>query len=180
MSKRFLTKLAGGAVLGSAALLFAAPAAALAAPDGPSGEPRNSNQERQWERNSTDDNRQNDTRRRFDVRDGNGNGVTCATNDQEAEAAVVQNISGNSITGGNNDFLQNGVAAAANVNGQAVVVCIRDLEVDVEFDVLDGIFDAVESATNGGTLGQSAGDIPALGGAYAGLDGAWAIPGRVS
>ncbi|TDB78110.1 hypothetical protein [Micromonospora sp. KC723] len=178
MSKRFLTKLAGGAVLGSAALLLAAPAAALATTDGPTKEPRNSNQEREWERDSADETRENGTRKRFNLRDSEGNGVTCATNDQNADANVIQNISDNVIVGGANVFTQTGVAAATNVNAQAVVVCIRDIEldVDVDIDVLDNILDAVESATTGGTAGW----VPGLGGVYAGPDGAWVNPGRVS
>ncbi|WP_165945590.1 hypothetical protein [Micromonospora sp. KC606] len=57
--------------------------------------------------------------------------------------------------------------------------------------MLDNILDAVESAAAGRSAGQpdagrddrqapAAGSIPGLGGVYAGPDGAWVLPGRVS
>ncbi|TDC78682.1 hypothetical protein E1193_20350 [Micromonospora sp. KC606] len=229
MSKSFLTKLAGGVVLGSAALLIAAPATALAASDGPTKEPNNSNHEREWKRDSNDRNDQNnrndrenrndrdnrngnekdnkdnkdkkggegdrtdkddknnknDRAKTFTLRDKNGNGVVCATNDQNVEAGVAQTISNNTISGGVNYFNQSGVASATlDVNNvRATVVCIRDIDVDVEVkeDLLNDILQTVQLAGAGvGTpLGQPTG-IPALGGAYAGPNGAWVLPANGS
>ncbi|TDB79424.1 hypothetical protein [Micromonospora sp. KC721] len=204
MSKSFLSKLAGGVALGSAALLLGAPAAALAATDGPDKEPNN--QQREWKRdsndttdrnkdqnnntdkgdkndknNNADKNDKNDKPKTFKLKDKDGNGVICATNDQNAESGVAQTISNNTLTGGVNTFVQIGASAAVNANAQALVVCIRDLDVDVdvEVDLLSDILETVEAsrASGAGTpLGQPVANIPALGGAYAGPNGAWVLP----
>ena len=107
MSKKFLTKLAGGVVLGSAALLFSAPAAALASYDGGYGEDRDRN------------------------------GFVCATNEQLNELIAANIISDNDIEDSEVSFEQSVTVDATNDNRTQpnnVIVCIRDIDVDVDVE----------------------------------------------
>ncbi|MFF4877552.1 hypothetical protein [Micromonospora sp. NPDC000668] len=171
---KFLTKLAGGVVLGSAALLLAAPATALAATDGEPKEPAASKQGEESKKKS------DDKPKTFNLRDKNGNGVTCATNKQINEQNISQIIKDNTITDSIVTFHLEAAQAASNDNRtqpNTLVVCIRDIdvEVDVESDLLGDLLRMVEAGLGepGSPVGQPA--APA-GGAYAGPDGAWVLP----
>ncbi len=172
MSMSVLTKFAGGVVLGSAALLLAAPAAALAAPDGPS-EPKASKQGQESKKKSAD------KIKTFDLKDKEGNGVTCATNKQINEQNISQIIKDNTITNSVITFNLSAAQAASNDNRtqpNTIIVCIRDIDVavDVRTDLLSDLLRMVEAGT--GTAGSPVGSTPALGGAYAGPNGAWVLP----
>lgn len=174
MSIRFLTKLAGGVVLGSAALLLAAPATALAAPDGEPQERTGSNQ------GQTSQKKSDDKPKTFNLRDKNGNGVTCATTKQINEQNISQVIKDNTIEDSVVTFNLSAAQSATNDNRtqpNTIVVCIRDLDVelDVETDLLGDLLRMVETSLGeaGSPLGQPA---TTAGGAYAGPDGAWVLP----
>ncbi|MET8311254.1 hypothetical protein [Micromonospora sp. NPDC005173] len=172
---KFLTKLAGGVVLGSAALLLAAPATALAATDGEPKEPAASKQGEESKKKS------DDKPKTFNLRDKNGNGVTCATNKQINEQNISQIIKDNTITDSVVTFNVSMSAAQAATNDNktqhTLVVCIRDIdvEVDVETDLLGDLLRMVEAGLGeaGSPVGQPA---TTAGGAYAGPDGAWVLP----
>ncbi|RLK12529.1 hypothetical protein DER29_5810 [Micromonospora sp. M71_S20] len=109
MSKKFLTKLAGGVLLGSAALLLSAPAAALASSDGEYG----------------------------DSRAKDRNGFVCATNEQLNELIAANIISDNDIEDSEVTFEQSVAVDATNENRtqpNTVIVCIRDIDVDVDVE----------------------------------------------
>ncbi|MER7334008.1 MULTISPECIES: hypothetical protein [unclassified Micromonospora] len=109
MSKRFLTRLAGGVALGSAALLLGTPAAALAAPFGYPTEPGASDRSE----------------------------VVCATNEQSNRALIAQIISDNTIRDSDVTFDQSATVEQTNDNRTQpnnVVVCIGDLDVDVDVE----------------------------------------------
>ncbi|MEU4644270.1 hypothetical protein [Micromonospora sp. NPDC023814] len=172
MSMRFLTKLAGGVVLGSAALLLAAPATALAATDEGPKEPTTSNQGQAKKKSD-------DKPKTFSLQDKKGNGVTCATNKQINEQNITQIIKDNTITNSIVTFNLSAAQSASNDNRTQpnnIVVCIRDLdvEVDVETDLLADLLGMVEAGIGkaGSPVGQPAGSS----GAYAGPDGAWVLP----
>ncbi|MGN9778417.1 hypothetical protein ACTMS0_22000 [Micromonospora sp. H33] len=175
MSMNFLTKLAGGVVLGSAALLLAAPATALAATDdGPSKEPSASDRGQESKKKS------DDKPKTFDLKDKDGKGVICATTKQINEQNISQIIKDNTITDSVVTFNLSGAQSATNDNRSqpnTLIVCIRDLDValDVEADLLGDLLRMVEAST--GRVGQApAANTPAAGGAYAGPDGAWVLP----
>ncbi|MGN9808505.1 hypothetical protein ACTMSW_04005 [Micromonospora sp. BQ11] len=108
MSKKFLTKLAGGVLLGSAALVLSAPAAALASYDEEYGK---------------------------DGKDRNG--FVCATNEQINELIVANIISDNDIEDSEVDFEQSVEVDATNDNRTQpnnLIVCIRDIDLDVEIE----------------------------------------------
>ncbi|PZF98998.1 hypothetical protein C1I99_12365 [Micromonospora deserti] len=158
-------------VLGSAALLLAAPATALAASDGELNEPIASNQG-QKSKNKSDD-----KPKTFNLRDKVGNGVTCATNKQINEQNISQIIKDNTIKDSVVTFNLNAESNAANViDTQSIVVCIRDLEVEVDVEIgLLGDLLRMAEAGIGGTgspVGQPAGNTAA----YADPDGAWVLP----
>ncbi|MCM0674380.1 hypothetical protein NCC78_06710 [Micromonospora phytophila] len=109
MSKKFLTKLAGGVVLGSAALLLSAPAAALAASDGEYGDSNGKDR----------------------------NGFVCATNEQINELIVANIISDNDIEDSEVDFEQSVEVDQTNdsrTQPNNIIVCIRDIDVDVDVE----------------------------------------------
>ncbi|MGW3893527.1 hypothetical protein ACWD69_33265 [Micromonospora chokoriensis] len=109
MSKKFLTKLAGGVVLGSAALLLSAPAAAFAASDG------------EYEESRAKDR----------------NGFVCATNEQLNELIAANIISENDIEDSEVTFEQSVTVDATNENSTGpnnLIVCIRDIDVDVDVE----------------------------------------------
>ncbi|MFI7650229.1 hypothetical protein ACIBTZ_29720 [Micromonospora sp. NPDC049460] len=172
MSMRFLTKLAGGVVLGSAALLLAAPATALAATDEGPKEPTASNQGQAKKKSD-------DKPKTFSLHDKKGNGVTCATNKQINEQNITQIIKDNTITNSIVTFNLSAAQSASNDNRTQpnnIVVCIRDLdvEVDVETDLLADLLGMVEAGI--GKAGSSVGQPAGASGAYAGPDGAWVLP----
>ncbi|MGS2616815.1 hypothetical protein ACVCAH_20155 [Micromonospora sp. LZ34] len=174
MSMRFLTKLAGGVVLGSAALLLAAPAAALAAPD---GEPQGPTASKEGQ---TSQKKSDDKPKTFSLRDKNGKGVTCATTKQINEQNITNVIKDNTIEDSVVTFNLPASQVATNDNRtqpNTIVVCIRDLEVevDVELDLLSDLLRMVEASIGeaGSPVGQPA---TTAGGAYAGPDGAWVLP----
>ncbi|MGS2616814.1 hypothetical protein ACVCAH_20150 [Micromonospora sp. LZ34] len=108
MSKRFLTRLAGGVGLASAALLLGTPAAALAS----YGEDS-----------------------RYEPSDRNG--VVCATNEQLNKLIVANIISDNDIEDSDVTFEQNISVDQTNENTTQpnnVVVCIGDVDVDVDVE----------------------------------------------
>ncbi|MER5336722.1 hypothetical protein [Micromonospora sp. NPDC002717] len=169
---RFLTKLAGGVVLGSAALLIAAPATALAATDEGPKAPTTSNQGQAKKKSD-------DKPKTFTLHDKKGNGVTCATNKQINEQNITQIIKDNTITNSIVTFNLSAAQSATNDNRTQpnnIVVCIRDLDVDVdvETDLLADLLGMVEAGIGkaGSPVGQTAGNS----GAYAGPDGAWVLP----
>ncbi|MEV4656651.1 hypothetical protein [Micromonospora sp. NPDC049301] len=192
-----MTKLAGGVVLGSAALLLAAPATALAAADdGPTKEPTASDQGQ--ESKKSDDGptkapkasdqgqkskKSDDKPKTFSLKDKNGNGVTCATTKQINEQNISNIVKDNTITDSVVTFNLSAAQAASNTNStqpHTIVVCIRDLdvEVDVETDLLSDLLRMVEAGVNeaGSPVGKVAGNAAPAGGAYAGPDGAWVLP----
>ncbi|MGK5440707.1 hypothetical protein ACSNN7_02585 [Micromonospora sp. URMC 105] len=178
---RFLTKIAGGVALGGAALLLGAPAAALAAPDDTPKEPKAKSQGQVTKsQGKTSKKKPDDKVETFSLRDKEGNGVTCATNKQINKLNVQNIISDNTITDSVVVFNQAAAGAAANTSGQTLIVCIRDLdvEVDVETDLLADLLRMVEAGIGGvaAPAGQRAGTLPSAGGAYAGPEGAWALP----
>ncbi|MBQ0906324.1 hypothetical protein [Micromonospora sp. U21] len=174
---RFLTKLAGGMVLGSAALLLAAPATALAAPDdGPTKQPKASTQGQKSKKSD-------DKPKTFDLKDRDGNGVTCATTRQINEQNISNVVKDNTIEDSVVTFNLSAAQSATNdtrTQPNTIVVCIRDLEVevDVETDLLGDLLRMVEASLGpaGSPGGQPAGNTAAAGGAYAGPDGAWVLP----
>ncbi|WBB66667.1 hypothetical protein [Micromonospora sp. WMMD812] len=162
MSMRFMTKLAGGVVLGSAALLLGAPATAFAGSEEPTKEPVNSNQEQAGKSDS------NHEQKTFSARDKEGNGIICATNKQSNEQKVGDILKDNTIKNSVVTFnLQVDVSQQATnqIENNSIVVCIRDLdvEVDVETRLLYDLLALVEGA--GTPVTQPAGDAPAVGGA---------------
>ncbi|MEU4678440.1 hypothetical protein [Micromonospora sp. NPDC023737] len=173
MSTRFLTKLAGGVVLGSAALLLAAPATALAAGDEEAKEPKASNQGQESRKKSHEE------PKTFDLKDKEGNGVTCATTEQINEQNIVNIIKDNTIKNSVVTFNLRAQQAASNSIGplpNTVVVCIRDIDVDVDVktNLLSDLLAMVEA--NLDEAGSPVGSAPAAAGAYAGPDGAWILP----
>ncbi|MEH0936695.1 hypothetical protein [Micromonospora psammae] len=192
MSKRFLTKLAGGLVLGSVAVVLAAPASALAATDpGKDPQPSNQGEDSKGEDSKGEDSKgenskgekskkKDDKPKTFKLRDKKGNGVICATNEQANELRVQNIVSDNTITDSVVVFNQNAAGSATNTGARALVVCIRDLDVDVnvETELLDDILRMAQAGLGGlaSPTGQRAGRLPAAGGAYAGPDGAWVLP----
>lgn len=106
MSKRFLTRLAAGVGLGSAALLLGTPTAALAASYG------------------------EDSHERSDR-----GGLVCATNEQINELIAANIISDNHIEDSEVTFEQAASVEATNENRtqpNTVIVCISDVELDLE------------------------------------------------
>ncbi|MFC4017664.1 hypothetical protein ACFOW4_06870 [Micromonospora sp. GCM10011542] len=172
-----MTKLAGGMVLGSAALLLAAPATALAAPDdGPTNQPKASSQGQKSKKSD-------DKPKTFDLKDRDGNGVTCATTKQINEQNISNIVKDNTIEDSVVTFNLSAAQSASNTRTQqpnTIVVCIRDLEVgvDVETDLLGDLLTMVEASLGraGSPVGQPAGNTAAADGAYAGPDGAWVLP----
>ncbi|QGN48970.1 hypothetical protein ACN26Y_23490 [Micromonospora sp. WMMD558] len=175
----FLTKLAGGVVLGSAALLLATPATALAAYDDGSKDRKTSDQGQKSDGKSDGKSgrKSDDKPKTFDLKDKQGNGVICATTKQINEQNIDQIIKDNTITDSVVTFNLNAAQAATNNNetGKVIVVCIRDLDVelDVEVDLLGDLLRMVEAAS---PVGQRAATAAAPGGAYAGPEGAWVLP----
>ncbi|MGN9808507.1 hypothetical protein ACTMSW_04015 [Micromonospora sp. BQ11] len=174
---RFLTKLAGGMVLGSAALLLAAPATALAAPD--DGANKQSKVSTQGQKSKKSD----DKPKTFDLKDRDGNGVTCASTTQINEQNISNIVRDNTIEDSVVTFNLSAAQSASNTRTQqpnTVVVCIRDLEVgvDVETDLLGDLLRMVQASLGraGSPVGQPAGNAAAPGTAYAGPDGAWILP----
>ncbi|MEH0829246.1 MULTISPECIES: hypothetical protein [unclassified Micromonospora] len=178
----FLTKIAGGVALGSAALLLSAPAAALAAPDETPKEPKatSEGQKTKSQGQTSKKKKPDDKPQTFSLRDKEGNGVTCATSRQVNKLNVSNIISDNTITDSVVVFNQAAAGATSNTGGQLLIVCIRDLDVeaDVETDLLGDLLKMVETGIGGvgAPAGQRAGSLPATGGAYAGPEGAWALP----
>ncbi|NJP34626.1 hypothetical protein [Micromonospora thermarum] len=172
----FLTKLAGGVVLGSAALLLAAPATALAATDDGSKDRKTS------DRGHESDRKSDDKPKTFDLKDKKGNGVICATTKQINEQNINQIIKDNTIEDSVVTFNLNAAQSATNDNRtqpNTIVVCIRDLDVavDVEADLLGDLLRMVEAASPAGQrAGTTAGTTAAPGGAYAGPEGAFVLP----
>ncbi|MER7334054.1 MULTISPECIES: hypothetical protein [unclassified Micromonospora] len=168
-----MTKVAGGMVLGSAALLLAAPAAALAATDGEPKEPTASNQ------GQTSKKKSDDKPKTFNLHDKDGNGVICATNKQINEQNISQIIKDNTITNSVVTFNLSAAQSATNdnrVQPNNIVVCIRDLdvEVDVETDLLADLLRMVDAGSS--AAASPAGQPARAGGAYAGPEGAWVLP----
>ncbi|XTZ18580.1 hypothetical protein ACQSSU_15025 [Micromonospora echinospora] len=165
---RLFTKLGGGVVLGSAALLLAAPAAALAAND---GGPREAGAPAQG---SVSTKKSDDTPRTFETRDRSGNGVTCATNEQVNEQNIAQVIKNNIIVNSIVTFNLSAAQSASNdirIQPNNVVVCIRDIdvEVDVRNNLLTDLLRMAEVGT--GTAASPGGSV-----AQAGPNGAWVLP----
>ncbi|SCL23712.1 hypothetical protein GA0074692_1633 [Micromonospora pallida] len=170
MSMKLFTRLGGGVVLGSAALLLAAPAAALAASDG-GHDPRGSTQ-------GPVSKKSDDTPKTFDVQDKSGNGVTCASNEQVNEQNIAQVIRNNVIVNSVVTFNLGAANAASNSIQQSgnvdnIVVCIRDIDVDVEVkrNLLTDILRMTEAGTS--AAASSAG---ASASAQVGPEGAWVLP----
>ncbi|MFI6820470.1 hypothetical protein ACIBJE_05875 [Micromonospora sp. NPDC050187] len=173
MSMRLSTKLAGGVLLGSAALLFAAPATALAATDGETNAPTASNEGQVSQKKS------NDRPKTFNLRDKNGNGVICASTRQSNEQSISQIIRDNTITDSVVTFNLSAAQAASNENRTQpnnIVVCIRDIDVDVdvETDLLADLLRMVEAGV--GEAGSPAAPSASTSGVYAGPEGAWVLP----
>jgi hypothetical protein len=167
---RLLTRFGGGMVLGSAALLLAAPAAALAANDGGSHGPTASTQGQVSKKES------NDTPKTFDTKDKSGNGVTCATNEQVNEQNIAQVIKNNIIVNSVVTFNMAASASAENRNRiqpNNIIVCIRDIDVDVDVrdSLLTDLLRMAEASTS--AAASSAG---ASASAQAGPNGAWVLP----
>ncbi|MGN9775964.1 hypothetical protein ACTMS0_09330 [Micromonospora sp. H33] len=111
MSKRFLTKLAGGVALGTAALLLGTPVAALAS-DG------------------------HDSKHRSSDRDG----FVCGTAEQINKVLVAQIVSDNEIEDSDVRVDQRSDVTATNDNRTQpnnVIVCIRDVDLELELELED-------------------------------------------
>ncbi|MER5336054.1 hypothetical protein [Micromonospora sp. NPDC002717] len=109
MSKRFLTRLAGGVALGGAALLLGTPAAALAAPYG------HGTESGAWDRTE----------------------VVCANNEQSNEVTIAQIIKDNTIRDSDVSVEQAAAVETTNDNRTQpnnVVVCIGNVDVDVDVE----------------------------------------------
>ncbi|TYB95216.1 hypothetical protein FXF53_25255 [Micromonospora sp. WP24] len=173
MSSRFLTKLAGGVVLGSAALLLAAPATALAAADEEPKEPKASSQGQESKKKSHEE------PKTFNLKDKEGNGVTCATTEQANEQNISNIVKDNTITNSIVSFHLSAAQSASNevrTQPNNIVVCIRDIDVDVDVktDLLSDLLAMVQAGL--GEAGSVANNASAPVGAYAGPDGAWVLP----
>lgn len=118
VSKRFLARLAGGVALGSAALLLGTPVAAFAS-DGYDDYDKYD----KYEYSKSDER----------------NGVVCGNIDQFNEQFVGNFVVGNDIEDSDVDIDQDAAAVGTNAAAVIGVICVRDVEVDVdvEADLLD-------------------------------------------
>ena len=164
MSKRFLTKVAGGVALGSAALLLGAPATALAYP-APEAESEDTVQVYSHKRGDKKGDKKRDHKRdhkreqnTFYVKDRGGEIYTCQLVEQDSEAKVRNVIGDVDLSGSSNTtvtVIPITPAIAPNVNLTGLVICFRDIDVDLTADVdVDlGLLDGLPPI-NGGILAQ--------------------------
>ena len=164
MSKRFLTKVAGGVALGSAALLLGAPATALADP-APEAESEDTVQVYSHKRGDKKGDKKRDHKRdhkreqnTFYVKDRGGEIYTCQLVEQDSEAKVRNVIGDVDLSGSSNTtvtVIPFTPAIAPNVNLTGLVICFRDIDVDLTADVdVDlGLLDGLPPI-DGGILAQ--------------------------
>lgn len=155
MSKRILTKVAGGVALGGAALLLSAPATALA--DTPAevdaettkhqkSDKRDHKKHKRGERGHDRD------AIKFHVKDRHGEVYQCGILQQESEADATSIIGDVDLSGSSNAIvavIPITPALSGNLADVGLVVCIRDI--DVEVDITDLDFESILPLGNGVT-----------------------------